>query len=128
MATLLKLKAVVLLVLASLISVSLTAQIADYQPFNADKYNSPGYVIKKDDFNFHQLTVSVIRLQNNKTGAKDFSCRGWVLVFKNKTLIDSVYYGQMDANGGNAGLYVPQKQPLAAYFMLTKLAITMGKL
>lgn len=121
MATLLKLKAVVLLVLASLFSFSLSAQTSDYQAFNAKHYNSPGHVVKKDDFKFHQLTVSVIRLQNNNTSAKDFSCRGWVLVFKNKTLVDSVYYGQMDANGGNAGLYVPQKQPLAAYFMVTKL-------
>lgn len=97
------------------------SQSTDYQAFNQALYSALEYRVRADTFPFHQYTISVIRVQNNASGKKDFSCRGWVLVSKNKILTDSVYYGQMDANGGNAGLFVPQKQPLQAYFMVTKL-------
>ncbi len=107
---------------------ALKAQSDPYLSFDANHYQLSNFKVNRDDYKFNQFTIAVIRVQNMQPENLLFSCRGWVLVQKGKIDVDSLYYAQMDANGGYAGIYIPEKQPLQAYFLLAKFGDYNGQL
>lgn len=113
------------------VALSVLGQTEEYLKFNQLDYPSKKYTIKKDTFNFHQ--VSIVLIQVKLKNDKDFDshsafCRIWMIVKMRERITKEIFYNDCEALGGCSGIFVSSKQPIGDYFILSKFGDYNGRI
>lgn len=92
-----------------------------YKDFVAADYANNDYKTKIQSIPFNDMTIKLIKI-NNKADENEnaFYCRAWLKVIRNDSTIDSLYFDNMLAGKGCAGIYMDNSQPDPNHFILTK--------
>lgn len=88
--------------------------------FNRSSYPVSKFVVVCDTFSFGKIDLIKILVSPKSQSGQGFSCRSWLLVNnKQHKKLQSIYF-DIEALGGCSGIYVPSKQPLKSFFILSK--------
>ena len=99
-----------------------------YFPISRFINNSNYNVASKE---YHHGSVNILITQANAITnyrLKDVLCAGWIFIKSNKGEIDSIVFPNIIDYGGNAGLFVPNKQFSDNLFAIEKLGDYSGML
>lgn len=91
-----------------------------FRNYDAIDYNEETYTTDYNTLRFKDVKIIVTEIFNKKYFEnKRLYCRAWVYVYKNEKVTDSVYFDNMNAFGGCAGLYWKKIQA-ANFFVMSK--------
>ncbi len=92
-----------------------------YKEFVPTDYAASDYKTKIQSIPFNNLTIKLIKINHKGYENENaFYCRAWLKVIRNDSTIDSLYFDNITAGKGCAGLYMDNKQPDPNHFILTK--------
>lgn len=92
-----------------------------YKEFAANDYAASDFKTKIQTVPFNNLIVKLIKVSSKGDNNDNaFYCRAWLKILLNDSTIDSLYFDNMVAGRGCAGLYMDDEQPLTNYFCLVK--------
>lgn len=101
-----------------------------FEAFNPSDYPANKYQIKLDSASFFQFKIEIRQVKNNKmtNSQSDFYCRAWLSVTRGNKIIQQIYYASIEPVGSCGGLFIPDKQPVKDYFIISKLGDYDGKI
>lgn len=92
-----------------------------YKEFVPADYATADFKTKIQSLPFNNLTIKLIKIYNKSDDNENaFYCRAWIKVIRNDSTIDSLYFDNMAAGKGCAGIYMDNRQPDPNHFILTK--------
>jgi len=124
------LKSLLILIFMAFIGTS-HAQLHDtFEAFNPSDYPANKYQIKLDSASFFKFRIEIRQVKNKEVtnSQSDFYCRAWLSVTLGNKIIQQIYYPSIDPVGSCGGLFIPDKQPVKDYFIISKLGDYDGKI
>ena len=70
-------------------------------------------------YSFAELHVEIIQEKPIQSGSDPY-CRAEIRVVKGNSIIANRVFSHFEPNGDTYGLFVPEKQPSADYFLIVK--------
>lgn len=128
--SLLLFKTLITLILLSFIGNSYAQRQSKFEAFNPSDYPTNKYQIKLDSASFFQFKIEIRQVKNKEvTNSKsDFFCRAWLSVTQGTKIIKQIYFPSIEPVGSCGGLFIPDKQPVKDYFIISKLGDYDGKI
>ncbi|MFM7023528.1 MAG: hypothetical protein ACKOXB_11190 [Flavobacteriales bacterium] len=100
------------------------AQSSDeYEPFNAADYPADRYEVKTDSASFLTYTIEfkqVRSLQIKPNDSTNLYCRAWAHISNKGKITNKIFFKYIEPVGSCSGLFFPDVQPRADYFIFSK--------
>ena len=126
----LTIKTLLILIFMAIAGSSYAQRHDKFEAFNPSDYPANKYQIKLDSASFFQFKIEIRQLKRTgpTNAPSDFYCRAWLSVTQGNKIIQQIYYASIDPVGSCGGLFIPDKQPVKDYFIISKLGDYDGKI
>jgi hypothetical protein len=118
------------LLLIFLISSHLSASGQQAKRFDPKDYPAGTFQVSRHDYPIGNYTIRIIQVRkvDDRNDSPPSLCRAWVEVRSGDRILRQIYYDDIDAVGGDYGIFVPEHQPLKDYFISLKTGDYDGRL
>jgi hypothetical protein len=113
---------------SALVAVAVAASVSVGQPdgkktlaFKPADYPNSDFRVTQSSHALGAIEIRIIHAKKRKPNASPPSyCRAWAEISRGQTLLQRIYFGDIEPVGYSYGIFVPAKQPAPDYFALVK--------
>lgn len=104
------------------------SQTTKYIPFNKLNYPSDYYYRNDAVINFDNIKIEIIRIEvkdeyiyNSEISNAVYGPSYWIFIKEGQKFLGKICYYDINSLGGHGDLFIPNKQPLKNYYIISKL-------
>jgi len=118
------------LLLVFLFSSHLSASGQQIKRFDPKSYPAGSFKVSRHDYPLGNYTIRIIQAKRFHEGITPppSVCRAWLQVREGGRILRQAYFDDIDAVGGEYGIFLPEHQPLTNYFVAVKAGDYDGRL